>query len=124
MKPKTFAGLFEEAEGHEDYWIAGTVLEFTEEITAIMEREGITRSELARRLGTSPAYVSKILQGNANFTLTTMARLAKVLGADLRIQLKPTASKSQGARTPAELKTQSRSSIGSRRSTGVAAAAQ
>lgn len=93
MKPKTFAALYEEAEKHDDYWVAGVVQELTEEIAALMEKQGVTRSELARRLGTSPAYVTKILRGNANFTLTTMVKLARALGTDLQIKLDPTARK-------------------------------
>ena len=87
MTPKSFADLYQEAEEHDGYWVAGTVLELTEAVTEIMERAGISRSELARRLGTSPAYVTKMLRGNASFTLATISRLARVLGADLQIQL-------------------------------------
>ena len=88
-KPTTFDDLFRQAEGHEDYWVAGTVQDFTEELFGLMEREGVSRPELARRIGTSPAYVTKILRGNAHFTLTAMVRLARALGAELRLQLKP-----------------------------------
>ena len=95
MKAQSFDDLYKEAEAHDDYWIAGTVQELTEEIFVLMEREGITRSELARRLGTSPAYVTKILRGNANFTVATMVRLARALEADLRIQLKPSEASQQ-----------------------------
>jgi transcriptional regulator with XRE-family HTH domain len=92
MKPKTFAELYKDVEAHEDYWIAGSVQEFTEEIFRLMEQEGVSRSELARRLGSSPAYVTKIFRGNANFTLATMVRLARALGAELRFQLAPVAT--------------------------------
>lgn len=92
MKKKTFDDLYRDAESHEDYWIAGAIQEFTEMIFLTMERKGISRSELARRLGTSPAYVTKILRGNANFTLATMVKLARALGADLRVGLEPPSS--------------------------------
>lgn len=87
MKPRTFPELFEEAERHEDYWVAGAILEFTEDVVREMERQGVTRTELAQRLGTTPAYVTKILRGKVNFTLATMVRLARALEAELRVQL-------------------------------------
>lgn len=87
MKPRSFAELFQEAERHEDYWVAGAILEFTESIVREMERQGLTRMELARRLDVTPAYVMKILRGKVNFTLATMVRLARALGVELRIQL-------------------------------------
>ena len=89
MKPRTFPALFEEAERHEDYWVSGAILAFTEDLARVMERDGVSRAELARRLGSTPAYVTKILRGNVNFTLATMVRLARALGAELQVQLVP-----------------------------------
>lgn len=89
MKTRTFEDLYREAESHDDYWLAGIGQGFTEALFALMEQQGISRSELARRLGSSPAYVTKILRGNTNFTLATMSRLSRAVGADLRIQLEP-----------------------------------
>ena len=37
---------------------------------------GISQKELARRLGTSEAAVSKWVGGNHNFTLSTLARIS------------------------------------------------
>lgn len=87
MKPKTFPELFREAEEHEDYWIAGAILEFTESVVREMERQGITRTALARKLGVTPAYVTKLLRGKENLTLATMVRLARALNAEVHVQL-------------------------------------
>lgn len=95
MEAKNFDTLYKEAEAHDDYWPAGIVQEFTEELCDLMKREGVTRLELARRLGTSPGYISKILHGNANFTLATMARLARALRAELSVQLIPAEASDQ-----------------------------
>lgn len=97
MKPKFFAELFEEAKQHEDYDVSGAILELTESVVREMERQGISRTELARRLDATPAYVTKILRGKANFTLTTMVRLARALGAELHVQI--TAGAATMART-------------------------
>lgn len=87
MKPKDFSELFREAEQHEDYRVAGAILEFTESVVKEMERQGMTRTELAQRLGATPAYVTKILRGKVNFTLATMVRLARALDAEVHVQL-------------------------------------
>lgn len=52
-----------------------------------MQEQGITRAELARRLGTSQAYITRVLSGNANFTLKTISKLAMALGMELEIGL-------------------------------------
>jgi len=87
MKPSGFPDLFQEAERHLDYQVAGAILQFTESVVREMGRQGLTRSALAERLGTTPAYVTKILRGKANFTLATMVRLSKALGTDLQVGL-------------------------------------
>lgn len=82
--------VIEEATG---YWAAAAIDEFTERIAVLMEEKKITRSELATRLGCSPAYVTKILRGKDNFTIATMTKLARALGAELRIELRPGATR-------------------------------
>ncbi len=94
-KPRDFDDLYRRAEAHDDYWLAGAVQAFTEEIFRLMEEQGVSRAELARRLGTSPAYVTKILRGNANFTLASMVKLAKALGSELQIELAPRESRAR-----------------------------
>jgi transcriptional regulator with XRE-family HTH domain len=101
MKPKTFPDLFAQAERHEDYWVAGAILAFTEDVVREMERQGMSRAELARRLGATPAYVTKILRGKVNFTLATMVRLARALGGELQVQLTTRAEQSALASTGA-----------------------
>ncbi|HEX4964461.1 MAG TPA: helix-turn-helix transcriptional regulator [Thermoanaerobaculia bacterium] len=89
----SFRELFEEARQHDDYWTEGLIVEFTEELARWMKDKKVSRSELAGRIGHSPAYVTKVLRGNANFTAATMAKLAKAVGAEVRIHLAPSESR-------------------------------
>jgi transcriptional regulator with XRE-family HTH domain len=59
----------------------------------MMEANGVSRSELARRLGVSPAYVTKVLRGNINFTLDSIVRLVRAAGGELSLQVAPKARK-------------------------------
>ncbi|MEP7008738.1 MAG: helix-turn-helix transcriptional regulator [Acidobacteriota bacterium] len=81
--------MFEEAEQSVEYWAEGAIVEFTEALWARMEEEKVSRAELARRLGTSKAYVTKVLGGNANFTLYSLAKLAFAVGAKVRVSVEP-----------------------------------
>ncbi|HVR08732.1 MAG TPA: helix-turn-helix transcriptional regulator [Thermoanaerobaculia bacterium] len=87
MKSRSFSELYREAQQHQDYWIAGAILEFTESVVREMARQGLTRTALAERLGVTPAYVTKILRGKVNFTLATMVRLSQALDTDLHVRL-------------------------------------
>jgi transcriptional regulator with XRE-family HTH domain len=64
-------------------------LVFSEEMGKAMEARGITNAELARRLGVSRAYITRIFHLNFNPTIETMLKIAIALNADLTIQLKP-----------------------------------
>ncbi len=81
--------MFEEARQSVEYWAEGSILEFTEALWARMEEEKVSRAELARRLGTSKAYVTKVLGGNANFTLYSLAKLALAVGGKVRVSIEP-----------------------------------
>ena len=79
--------LFADARRTHAYKAQGASLEFTEDLVRLMQEQNVTNSELAVRIGTSPAYVTKILRGGTNFTLDTMVKIASMLGAEFRCHL-------------------------------------
>jgi transcriptional regulator with XRE-family HTH domain len=79
MAEKTFSSLLAKAKERDSYWTARAVHEFTEDLYRLMEQRGVNKAELARRLDSSPAYVTKVLRGNTNFTIESMVRLARAL---------------------------------------------
>jgi len=62
-----------------------TVLEVTEMICEAMAAQFVTQSELATRLSKSKSHVSQLLDGNANFTLKTLADILFVLNLRLSV---------------------------------------
>jgi transcriptional regulator with XRE-family HTH domain len=72
-----------------DYWAEGLKLDFAEEVGRLMEEQNVSRAELARRLGTSPAYVTKILRWTANLTLASMSKIALAFGSRVYLSLAP-----------------------------------
>ena len=61
----------------------------SEVIRALMESQGVSKAELARRVGKSRAYVTQSLSGDRNMTLGSLARFADALNADAIVDLKP-----------------------------------
>lgn len=49
-------------------------------VNGLMEREGIGRSALAKRIGKTPAFVTQVLDGDRNMTLKTLSDLLHGLG--------------------------------------------
>ncbi len=82
-----FAALMGQARETDDYWVEKAKLDFTEEVVEHMDKGDINRVELAKRLGKSPAYVTKLLRGSNNFTLQTMVQLSQAVDCRFRIHL-------------------------------------
>ena len=62
------------------YHEEGLFLDVATRVIDAMENRGITRSDLARRLGVNPAYITKILHGHANLSLESLAKVAFAMG--------------------------------------------
>ena len=88
-KHESFSDLWAEIEDDEAYWAEKNKLDFSVELFQIMKRRGISKKELAERLGTSQAYITKVFRGDANFTLDSMTKLVQALDAKIAIQIVP-----------------------------------
>lgn len=80
--PTWFDNLLTELEGDLDYIADGMAFDYVNDIRRVMKEQKITQSELAKRIGKSRAYVSKVLNYNPNMTIRSLAMIA--LALDLR----------------------------------------
>lgn len=87
MVSKKIEEFLRKARESDEYWVEGAILDFTEELATLMAKNNVSRTELAKRIGTSPAYITKVLRGNVNFTLASMVKLARALGAEIRVHI-------------------------------------
>ena len=62
------------------------IMDVTERICEILEKEGIDRKELAIRMGKSKGYISQLLNGTRNMTLGTLAEILYHLGYKVTIK--------------------------------------
>lgn len=59
------------------------------QISQVMVRLGVTKTEMAARMGTSRAALDRLLDpGNESVTLATLLRAAEALGVELRVGLR------------------------------------
>ena len=61
------------------------ILNITEKICERMQQKKINRTRLAQKLKVSAPAVTKILNGNPNFTLKTLLSVADALDLELKI---------------------------------------
>lgn len=102
---KWFGELLDSYKDDFEFRLEELVFELTEQISKKLKEEKISRKKFAEKLNVSPAAVSKILNGNPNFTIRTLLSMADVLKTDLSIEFKAkdmTSSESKNMSTAAE----------------------
>jgi len=65
------------------------VTQLMNEINWHMRERGLTRADLASRMGVSPGRISQVLSGGENLTLRTLASIATALDARFEMDLRP-----------------------------------
>jgi transcriptional regulator with XRE-family HTH domain len=63
--------------------------EASELVSRLMEEQGVTKSELAARVGTSKSQITNLLSGSRNMTMHTLADLTFALGHKVEVKVTP-----------------------------------
>ncbi|WP_448482222.1 helix-turn-helix domain-containing protein [Pseudoxanthomonas mexicana] len=71
----------------DEFILENAKLEFALELKRVMERDHVSNTELAQRLEVSKPMISKLLRGDANATIETMAKASKCLNGKLFIRI-------------------------------------
>jgi transcriptional regulator with XRE-family HTH domain len=88
-KDRWYQELTEKFDKDPKYWVESMRFDFVEEVERMMEERGVSRAELARRLDSSPAYVTQMFKALFNPTLLTLAKVALALDARVELALVP-----------------------------------
>lgn len=75
----SFSDSLERAKTNSAYYEEDLLITVAERVISEMKKQDVSRSELARRMNVSPAYITKVLRGHANLGLETLAKLAFAL---------------------------------------------
>ena len=78
-----------------DFVAEELALAITEEIANAMVSEGISKAELARRIGASRSYVTRIMDAPPNMTLRSIAKVGLALGLTPEVRLRRPARRIQ-----------------------------
>lgn len=80
-----YSGLLRRATHSVDYWTQVSIRAFVRDLMDRMDNKGVTQAALAEKIGASPAYISKVMRGDANFTLETMTKLAMAVDGKIKV---------------------------------------
>ncbi|MFZ1547900.1 MAG: helix-turn-helix transcriptional regulator [Candidatus Nitrotoga sp.] len=77
-----FSAMLREVKSKDSYWVEAAKLDFALELTRHMNVQSVSKADMAKRLGTSPAYITKLLRGDTNLTIESMVKASRALGCD------------------------------------------
>ena len=77
----------EDAKKTDTYWVEHAKLEFAIALEKQRRIANMTCADLARKIGTSAAYITKMFRGDSNVTIETMVKLARATGGEVQIKI-------------------------------------
>ena len=87
MSTKSFAALMARLAVTPEGQTEHVAVTFLVQVNARMQAQGMRNAELARRMGTSPAYITRLFRGSANLSVQTMTKLAHAVNSTLTLEL-------------------------------------
>lgn len=63
-----------------EYWFETIQNEIFRQMKEYLDKEGLSQSELAEKLGVTKGYISQIMNGNFNYTLKKLIELSLAMG--------------------------------------------
>jgi len=82
-----FAAKLTEFEKEPEFQVERLLIRVNEQICEAMEKQGLSKADLARKLGVSRAFVTKLLNGKPNITMRTLVEVAMALGLTVNVTL-------------------------------------
>ena len=83
-----------------EFHVEGVLIRLGDEICLRMDELGMSRADLARKLGVSRAAVTRMLNGSPNMTLLKLVTVAMALDAEVEVRLKPKEAAAKAAAKP------------------------
>lgn len=89
MKTNSEITWYQQLSDDLEYKVEDAKIAFAVELSKQIEHEGIIRRELADNIGSSPAYITKVLRGESNLTIESMIKLSVAAKGELHIHVTP-----------------------------------
>ena len=83
----TVESFIRKAQSSDSYVAEKLKIEFSLALESRRREVGLSYADLARLIGSSPAYITKIFRGDTNMTIETMVKLARATGGSLDLKI-------------------------------------
>lgn len=84
---KSLQTFVAQAKEGDSYWVEQVKLHFSIALEKQRRLSGISYAALAKKIGTSAAYITKVFRSDSNLTIDSMVKLARASGGRVNIQI-------------------------------------
>jgi len=84
---KALRSFLEDSKKSDSYWVEQTKIEFSTSLERQRLFSKVSYADIAKKIGTSAAYISKVFRGDTNMTIETMVKLARATGGQLEVRV-------------------------------------
>jgi transcriptional regulator with XRE-family HTH domain len=92
---KALQRFLDESKKSDSYWVERAKLDFSTSLEKQRLFSKVTYADIAKKLGTSAAYISKVFRGDTNMTIETLVKLSRATGGELDIRVVESSAESQ-----------------------------
>ncbi|MGB4584774.1 MAG: helix-turn-helix transcriptional regulator [Rhodoferax sp.] len=88
---KALSAMVETARQSDSYWVEQAKLDFALALEQRRRAANMTGADIAAKIGTSAAYISKVFRGDSNYTIETMVTKPKLtlIAGGITTQINP-----------------------------------
>jgi len=84
---KSLQTFVAQAKEGDSYWVEHAKLHFSIALEKQRRLSGISYAALAKKIGASTAFITKVFRGDSNLTIESMDKLARATGGRVNIQI-------------------------------------
>ena len=84
---KKLKAFVDETKQTDAYWVESAKLDFALTLEQQRRVAGLSYADLAKKMGTNAAYISKVFRGDTNLTIESMVKLARATGGQLDVRI-------------------------------------
>lgn len=84
---KALSKFIEQGKQSDAYWVERAKLGFSVALEEQRKKSGLSYKDIAKKIATSAAYITKVFRGDTNLTIESMVKLARASGGNLEIKI-------------------------------------
>lgn len=76
-----------ESKNNDSYWVEKLKIDFAMQLEKRRRSENLSYSDMAKKIKSSSAYITKVFRGDSNFTIESMVKLVRATGGKIEIRV-------------------------------------